>query len=205
MTAYFPADAGRPGAIYRSAFPDLVRDGIDTTGDVVRPPLYVPNVVDNLWEWQRPIEFPSRRMSAFASPTPQLARQGGPPQGKVYQVDLASAVKVCQLQGYRNSRDHPEATSLPILLYERLGADWIAARMEEKDPAGRLWLPCLSQAEVEQLFADVHELRIIRAEMLFSIQYWNHVRLLDSADFKLDPEGEVFFEAPNGYRMRLVD
>ena len=75
--------------------------------------------------------------------------------------------------------------------------------MEEKTAAGRLWMPCLTRSEVSQLFADVTELRLIRDELASSIRYWNDVQLLDPADPKLDPEGEIFFEAPNGYRLRL--
>lgn len=205
MTGYHVAMAGPQTAIYRSALPHHVGDGIERTGSAVRPPVYVPSVVDNLWEWRRPIGYPSRRMSAFASPTPELAQQEGPPLARVYQVEISGEIKACQLHGYSDSGNHPETVALPILLYERLGSDWIGARMEEKIAAGRLWMPCLSQSEVNQLFADVSELRLIRDELTSSIRYWNDVQLLDPADPKLDPEGEIFFEAPNGYRLRPVD
>lgn len=40
-----------------------------------RTPQNVPYVVDNLWEWARPYGMPSRRGCAYASPTPELARE----------------------------------------------------------------------------------------------------------------------------------
>jgi hypothetical protein len=77
--------------------------------------------------------------------------------------------------------------------------------MEEKLAAGRLWFPCLSQSEVNRLFSEVNELRLIRDEVMSSIRYWNDVQLLDPSNLKLDPEGEIFFEALNGYMLRSVD
>lgn len=151
-------------AVYRSVLPDLVHDGFELTRGVVRPPVYAPNLVDNLWEWLRPPQFPSRRLSAFASPTPELARQGGAPNGKVYKVSLSGDLKACQVLGCQNSRDHPEAGSLPVLLYERLGPDSLTTRVEQKIPAGRMWLPCVSGSEVGRLFTEVPELRGIRDE-----------------------------------------
>ena len=132
MTGYHVTMTGSQTVIYRSALPDRVGSDVERTGSVVRPPLYVPSVVDNLWEWRRPVGYPSRRMSAFASPTPELARQEGPPGAKVYQVDISSGIKAGQLCGYSDSSNHPEAVALPIFLYERLGSDWIGARIEEK-------------------------------------------------------------------------
>jgi hypothetical protein len=204
VTEYHIRMAGPQTAIYRSALPRHVGDGREKTGVAIRPPLYVPNAVDNLWEWRRPVGYPSRRMSAFASPTPELAQQGGPPRATVYQIDITSEIKVGQLNGYRDSRDHPEAVAIPILLYERLGTDWIGSPMEDKEAAGRLWLPCLSKAEVDRLFADVNALRLIRDEVMSSVRYWNDVQLLDPSNLRLDPEGEIFFEAPKGYTMRPV-
>jgi hypothetical protein len=205
MTGYHEAMAGPRTAIYRSASPDHVRNGMERTGSVVRPPIYVPSIVDNLWEWQRPAGYPSRRFSAFASPTPELARQGGPPRAKVYEVGITNEITACQLHGYRDSRDHPETVAIPILFYELLGPNWIGSHMEEKLAAGRLWFPCLSQSEVNRLFSEVNELRLIRDEVMSSIRYWNDVQLLDPSNLKLDPEGEIFFEALNGYMLRSVD
>lgn len=205
MIRYPVAMDGRQVAIYRSVLPHLVQDNMDKTGQVVRPPVNVPTVVDNLWEWKRPAGYPSRRMSAFASPTPELARSGRPQHAKVYQVDIRDGIIVAQLRGYSDSRDHPETVTLPILLYERLDSSWISAPMDEKDSAGRLWLPCLSQQEVAWLFAEVTELRPLRDEVESSIHYWSDVDLIDPADPKLDPEGEIFFEAPDGYQLRPVD
>jgi len=43
--------------------------------EIPRPPVSVPNLVDNLWEWARPEHFPSRRFAIFASPSPESAAE----------------------------------------------------------------------------------------------------------------------------------
>src|SRR5215468_6363143 len=78
------------------------------TGDIMRPPLKVPYVVDNLWEWVRPECYPSRRFSAFASPQPDLAKEQGAKEGGVYRVEFRGHRRICQLKGYRNAKDHPD-------------------------------------------------------------------------------------------------
>ena len=56
-----------------------------------RTPQNVPYVVDNLWEWARPDGMPSRRGCAYASPTPELAREnaGNGPLDVFQLVDIA--------------------------------------------------------------------------------------------------------------------
>jgi len=39
----------------------------------IRIPSSVPYVVDNLWEWLRPVGMPSLRHAVYASPAPELA------------------------------------------------------------------------------------------------------------------------------------
>jgi hypothetical protein len=169
---------------------------------VPRPPVSVPNVVDNLWEWARPERLPSRRFAVFGSPSPELAAEHGPEGGEVYAVEFNGHVKICQVRGYRNSKHHPECVKLPILLYERLGGDFLAAAMEQKGDAGRLWLPCLTKADVERVLEESSELRGARDELLSEVRYWDDVVLVDDSG-PCDPEDELFFDAPDGYYLRV--
>lgn len=179
-------------------------DRLLRTDEIPRPPVSVPNLVDNLWEWARPEGFPSRRFAIFASPTRELAETHGPEGGQVYRVEFHGSVVICQVRGYRNSKRHPECVTLPIFLYERLGAAFLAAAMERKVESGRLWLPCLTRSEVDRLLEESSELRVLRDELRATVRYWEDVVLIDAANSGIDPESEIFFDAPEGYYLREV-
>lgn len=180
----------------------VARDKLLRPDAIPRPPVSVPNVVDNLWEWARPERFPSRRFAVFGSPSPELAAEHGPEGGRVYAVEFHGDVTICQVRGYRNSKHHPECVRLPIFLYERLGGTFLAAAMERKVDAGRLWLPCLTKADVERVLAESSELRGLRDALLGEVRYWDDVVLIDGSSPLIDPEDELFFDAPDGYYLR---
>jgi len=184
--------------------------------NTMRPPGHVPYVVDNLWEWKRPDGYPNRRFSVFASPQEALAREAGSCEGTVYRVHLNGRYRLCQLQRYKDSKDHPECSSLKKLLLELIGQDWIDNRQTgregtpgnlfiPKEEAGRLWIPCLTKNEVEQLFAEVAMLQRIREEIDHAITYWDNIVLVNPGDPIPDKEGELFFEAEDGYYLRNID
>jgi len=164
----------------------------------------VPNVVDNLWEWLRPAEFPNRRSSVFAAPTEELARREGPENGVVCRVDLPGDYNMCQLRGYSNSKKHPDCVALPILMYDRLGDDWINEALPRKLQAGQLWLPCVTKEEVECLFSEVEVLRNLRGEIAEKVRYWSDVVRVDSRHPCVDAEGEVFFTTAAGFYLTPV-
>jgi len=168
---------------------------------IPRPPVTVPNVVDNLWEWARPERFPSRRFAVFASPSPELAAANGPEGGRVYAVEFGGDAVLCQVRGYRDSKHHPERVKLPLFLYKRLGRAFLAAGLDEKIDAGRLWLPCLTKTEVERVLAESSELRSLRDALQDEVRYWDDVVVVDSS-VPIHPEDELFFGAPDGYYLR---
>jgi hypothetical protein len=177
-------------------------DRIIRTDTILRPPLKVPYVVDNLWEWVRPEKFPCRRFAAFASPQIQLAREQGAKEAKVYRVEFRGNYTIAQLKGYRNAKHHPDCISLPIFLFEKLGDGWLRSSLESKNEIGRLWIPTLSKAEVESLFREVPALGALRESLRTSIRFWEDVELIEEESREVDPEGELFFEAPDGYYLR---
>jgi hypothetical protein len=196
-------DAQDANVIFRSV---LLTNGVEPDrllrpDPVPRPPVSVPNVVDNLWEWARPERFPSRRFAVFGSPSPELAAEHGPDGGEVYAVEFLGDATICQVRGYGNSKHHPECIRLPIFLYERLGGDFLGASMEGKVDAGRLWLPCLTKEDVERVLAESSRLRDVRDELRDEVRYWDDVVLVDSSS-PCDPEDELFFDAPGGYYLR---
>jgi hypothetical protein len=197
----------RQPEVYRSVIESLLPEAPEQLQRVeraMRPPINVPNVVDNLWEWVRPSKFPNRRSSVFASPSQELARQQGPENGVVCNVELIGEYNMCQLKGCANSRNHPECVTLPIFLYEKLGELWLNDSLERKAEAGRLWLPCLTREDVNALFSEVEILRGLRDQLSARICYWNDLVLVDPRQPCLDPEGEVFFETAEGYYLTPV-
>lgn len=174
--------------------------------DTMRAPGNVPYIVDNLWEWSRPEGFPCRRHAAYASPSPQLALQSGPEGGKIYLIEFFGEVKIAQLKGFSDSKEHPDCKllkkTLINLLKESTEDWWLDWDLEKKKEFGQLWMPCLRKREVEHLFANVPELHNIRSQISSAITYWNDVELIDVDQESFpDKEGEIFFEAKGGYQL----
>lgn len=173
--------------------------------DTMRAPGNVPYIVDNLWEWARPDGFPCRRHAAYASPSPQLALQSGPEGGKVYRIDFLGELKIAQLNGYSDSKYHPDCKLLKkivIRLLKESAGDWLDWNLDWKKDIGQLWMPCLRKGEVESLFSNISELSRIRSKVYSSIAYWNDVELIDiHQEAFSDKEGEIFFEAKGGYQL----
>jgi hypothetical protein len=189
--------------IYRSVLNDkALVNKLIKTNRFVRPPVKIPFVVDNLWEWKRSEKFPSRRFSAFASPQAHLAKKQGPSEGNVYRVELVGRYKICQLKGYRNAVRHPDCITLPILLFEKIGNDWLSSSMDAKLTLGRLWLPALTKEEVEQIFNQVPFFVEHRELIHDSIRFWDDVQVIDDQHPVIDDESELFFEAIDGYYLR---
>jgi len=172
--------------------------------ETMRPPKNVPFVIDNLWEWLRPERFPCRRLSVYASPTPEIALQCGPEGGVPFEIHIPGEVKIAQLRGYQDSKFHNECgdTALKVinLLNTITGKWWPNEEIREKREAGQIWLPCLTKSEMNALFVNIPELHSIKKEITSMIRYWYDVELLDIQYPRIpDKDGEIFFEAKDGY------
>ena len=98
--------------IYRAVEPELEKTPqFKKYHNTMRPPRNVPYLVDNLWEWKRPKNYPNRRFSAYASPTAQLALQAAE-GGTAYTIEFNGIYKLCQVKGYKDSRNHPDCKKL---------------------------------------------------------------------------------------------
>lgn len=173
--------------------------------NTTRPPGYVPYVVDNLWEWKRPENYPCRRFSVYASPQGSIAEELGPEDGTIYRVELKGKYKLCQVQGYEDSRYHPDCKKLRRLLFKTFGQHWIGGKLKDKEEFGKLWIPCLTGDEMNHLFGSNEKLRKIRDGVYNAITYWNDVELIKNNMPLPDPIGELFFEAKDGYYLRSIN
>lgn len=159
-----------------------------------RFPGNVPYVVDNLWEWRRPPAHPSRRHCVCASPSPDVAREaGGIKDGKVFRINPLGPCTIAQIS-QKDAREHPDCKALTKLLLSLLGESWVNDGIMAKQDAGRLWIPCLTQREIDYLFS-AGRLADIRNQVWDAITFWNEASLFGLRDQCPFPEGEIFFEA----------
>jgi len=206
--------------LYRSVIPkESGKQQFHEYRPTMRPPGNVPYIVDNLWEWKRPEDFPCRRFCAYASPNPDLAMNSGPRRGQVFEIEFMGEYKIAQLIGYPDSKYHPECggksgdrqkystlkKEMIRLLNKAADKWWPDLDRKEKLQAGQLWIPCLRKEEVAHLFENVPVLELIRDEVASRIKYWNDVVLLDPGKNSLpDKEGEIFFQAKGGYYLKPI-
>ena len=86
---------------------------------------------------------------------------------------------LCQLQGYKDSKFHPECKSLKKLLRGILGRDWFSLPADKKAEAGKLYMPCLSKEEIEEVFESAQALQDSRVTVWDSKKYWDDDRLVE--------------------------
>ncbi len=186
-----------------------VKNKLFVPHSTMRPPGNVPYLVDNLWEWARPLKYPNRRLAAFASPTPELAREAFGGECNVYQVEFNTGKtnKICQLirPGMnQDSKFHQECKSLKKLIIKKIGNDWFSKEIIEKNKIATLWMPCMRKEDVESIFKNSALLKSMRDELFDSINYWHDVVLIKSSNVIPDDRGEIFFEYPDGYSLNSI-
>lgn len=122
----------------------------------VRIPSNVPYVVDNLWEWLRPENMPSRRHAIYASPTAELALANASASlgdGEHYiacrVVVDPGHIRIAQLS-VRDAREHPDIRAVARWV-SRQGQAFVALAPARKQRMAPLFMPGLGQDEVECL------------------------------------------------------
>ncbi len=163
----------------------------------MRLPSNVPYVVDNLWEWLRPENMPSRRRAIYASPSPALAlaNASSPLASGEHYVACRVIVepgllRVAQLT-VRDAREHPDIRAV---------TRWVSAHRQvftERDLAGKqqlapLFMPGLMREELESL-------RQADSLVAEACQYFEEVSTFWEATMSpvVSSEGELFFELIN--------
>ncbi len=190
--------------VYRAVSPEKFSGKLIQYKSTRRPPGNVPYVVDNLWEWARPEGYPNRRYSAYASPTKELAIEAAGKNTIAYRVQLNKDFLLCQVSICKDSKFHPDCKNLRNLLFGQIGRQWPSEKLHSKESIGKLFIPCLTKEEVEQIFEEDDLLRKYKDEIRQAIQYWESVYLINPGEQIPDPVGEIFFEAFDGYYLREV-
>jgi hypothetical protein len=172
-----------------------------------RPPGNVPYLVDNIWEWLRPEGFPCRRHCAYASPTPELALAciSVSPEQKdgfvVTTVTFHGRVAIAQLPR-SDAKFHPDVKALPKLILNFLGPEWTSQAVGNRLDMAPLFLPAVSKEEVEDALCKINGGDELREIIIANSRFWQDAVLLTHEDDTLShPEGELFFEPFDGYRL----
>ncbi|RRW39978.1 hypothetical protein EGJ52_22945 [Pseudomonas luteola] len=162
--------------------------------DTVRIPSNVPYVVDNLWEWLRPINMPSRRHAVYASPTPELALANASArleEGDRYiacrVIIEPQAVKIAQLS-VRDAREHKDIRTIMGWLGKH-STQVTEIPTTEKQRLSMLFMPGLHRDELEALRQE-HPFvqQVCESAQELSI-FWS-----SALREPQDSEGELFFE-----------
>lgn len=169
-----------------------------------RMPSNVPFVVDNVWEWLRPVGAPSRRQAVYASPTPELAMKnasavGGNPDDYVAcEVDIfAEGLCLAHLQ-VQHARDHTDVARIMRYISRALGADFSSKSFSEKLWMAPLYLPAVSAHELADLFASSPNLAMMGNDLRKLSTFWQEASLGMQGH-----DGELFFELQPGEHYRL--
>lgn len=185
--------------IYRATTDLEPRDITPPT--TLRVPRNVPYLIDNLWEWLRPEDFPSRRQSAFASPSPQAALATlDNAEARVWTVAFLDDQPACQIVSGGDPSDaryHPDIERLSRLVILRLNAaGWLGAPTAAMSPAAALFLPIANPDLVELALAEAALFGPgFREEVRRLSTFWRDCRLFTPQHDGPPPHpcGEIFF------------
>jgi hypothetical protein len=168
----------------------------------IRLPGNVPYLVDNVWEFTRPADKPSRRHAVYASPTAEHALNGaagvGQPQDGFIacRVEFRKPTKTFQLS-VADARYHPDVKKLQNAVHDKL-AGKTPLRFDGKLALAPLFLPGMTRDELQVAMAGNAELRFLVEELAACVTLWG-----DTPD---TAAGELFFEIgeDNAYTLHPV-
>jgi len=167
-----------------------------------RAPSNVPYVVDNIWEWLRPENMPTRRLTVCASPFKELALKYATSNDLLCSVGFAGKTNVVQITNYQDAKLHPDVKKLPRLITKYLGQNWLDSDLVNKQSYGQLFIPLLSSEEVSSLLSTP-ELLDLKEQLTKTSTFWQDVNHVDD-DYQLT-DGELFFYADDGYFLDIEE
>jgi hypothetical protein len=176
-----------------------------TTPPTCRTPSNVPYLVDNVWEWLRPVTAPSRRFAAYASPTPELALANASAVGanpalyQVCEVVFCGGAPLVAHLSVTDARLHEDISRIVRFVAKGLGPEFSNMPIEVKAAHAALYLPAVAREELDTYFAR-DDLSIALAEDLRAIStFWS-----DTTNTPRPHDGELFFTLPPGVSYQLT-
>jgi hypothetical protein len=174
-------------------------DHINVRHEGARLPANVPYFVDNVWEFTRPDDKPSRRYAIYASPTAELALDGaagvGQPQDDFVacRVEFSGTPKMFQMS-VPDARYHPDVRTLQRIAHTEL-TGLTTADTDARLALAPLFLPGLTRNELAGLMKGSAPLRAFVEKLAASVTVW--------ADTPKAEAGEFFFELNAGDSYKL--
>lgn len=189
--------------LYRAERRDRVKTGVPILRRPGRRlPSNVPFVVDNIWEFTRPDDMPSRRQCVCASPAPALALEGasqGEAEREAYRVcrlELVGSPRLQQID-VRDARYHVDIGEVQQAILAKLRAGtWSEAALEHKLALAPLFLPGVTRDELRQAMARDALLDATVRAAAERVTLWKRLAAPH-------PEGEIFFELDEGQTFIL--
>ena len=149
-------------------------------------------------------------MAAFASPTPELALACACMATEQRQNYVVMAVtfpgrfKIAQAP-QSDAKFHPDVKQLPKEILRFLGAEWTSLPARNRLDIAPLFLPAVSKEEVEETMLGIKGGNELREIISTKCTFWQDAKLLTAVDSHLGhAEGEIFFEALDGYHLSPV-
>lgn len=167
-----------------------------------RAPSNVPYLVDNIWEWLRPNDMPTRRLTVCASPFKELALKYATSNDLLCSVRFAGKANVVQITNYQDAKLHPDVKKLPRLITKYLGQNWLDSALANKQTHGQLFIPLLSGEEVASILSTP-ELLDLKEQLTNTSTFWQDINHVDG-DYQLT-DGELFFYADDGYFLDIKE
>ena len=172
-----------------------------------RIPSNVPYIIDNIWEFLRPDNMPSRRFSAYASPTPELALRNASSIGinpedyivcKV--VFNQEKMKIAHIN-VEDARYHQDISTIMRHVIQSLGKEFSNMSINEKIEHSALFLPAISKEESETYFNRNEKSKILLNEIREISTFWK-----DASHTLQNHNGELFFEISGtaSYKLEIM-
>jgi len=173
-----------------------------------RTPTNVPFLVDNIWEWLRPDGAPSRRHSAYASPTPELALANASAAGTDPSLYVVCEIVVSGQDGdekfklahlkVTDARRHDDISAIIRHVAAAHGSGFSNLSLALKSAHAGLYLPTVSKEEMEAYFQSSDEAARLGRELRELSTFWK-----DASWTPQEHDGELFFELAPGTSYQL--
>lgn len=191
--------------LYRAVRRATLKDGQEILRHSGRRlPSNVSYMVDNLWEFTRPADRPSRRHAVYASPTPQLALEnaaaGALAKDQYVACELRFRYEPAMIQlTKKDAREYSDLRKIQSLVNEQLGKQ-AAAGLQDKLALAPLFLPGVTKEELASAMAGNAQLNELVQQAAALVTIWTP----DPA--AISPDGELFFEIAddNWYTLHPV-
>lgn len=163
-----------------------------------RIPSNIPYLVDNIWEWLRPLKAPSRRQAVYASPTPALALANASAVGHDPDDYIVCELDIFRFTEYRvahlqvtDARQHADISRLSRLVVARLGKAFSDMPVAQKMAHAPLFLPAVGAQELNAYFHSTVAALELSKEIIDQSTFWQEAEF-----WPQNHNGELFLEFP---------